>query len=467
MLTKHCVCTHTPQMRAFVQLFCVILLRASATNAPVNLTVSCESSDTPNLTKKFQAYTSGIVKLNRIIRDAHLLQPAGATYLRVDVGLGWTSDTDHRDFPGVFNAVIKDQTLDRFDFSPVQQLSQSLHEEGVIPVYAWAYNPFDVDYKSSPSNLSAWRELHHRLAAGLRTRGLPVIHELYNEPDLNWAFTGSWSDYLQMAVAASEGLRSGDPDACIIGPAVAIPSAQKLESFLTLVSNGTIPLHALSVHAYGQPIIGPWQKNLALAQQALDEAGLPSLPIYINELNPLGPSDPDRKTKLRSYAFAATAMATMSELLEHTNVKMVNWAQFLDSGFGDGWGLVTVGGRLKPAYHAFYLYARMPTQRRQLQQRGGKDVLAGFASSNKTLVSVSVWSTSEASTPIRLVINKLPFPATRATLRVYCIDSTHNNDTTTGFIQPLTLRQNSTMDDVRWQGEIQPFALMHFEVSAS
>lgn len=467
-------------MCAFVQLLCVALHHVSATNAAVNLEVSCNISATPLLTKKFQAYTSGIVALDRIIRDAYLLRPAGATYMRVDVGLGWTPNTDHRAFPGIFNTVIKDQKLDHFDFSAVKKLSQSLHDLGVTPVYAWAYNPFSIDYKSAPTNLSQWRELHRRLAAGLRTQGYPAIHELYNEPDLNWAFTGSWSDYLQMAIAASEGLRDGDPDARIIGPAMAIPSADKLDAFLSLVSNGTIPLHALSIHAYGQPIIGPWQTNLVLAQKALDKAKLSSLPIYINELNPLGPSDPNRKSKLSSYTFAAVAMDTMSALLEHDDLKMVNWAQFLDSGFGDGWGLVAENGHLKPAYHAFYLYARMPPQRRQLRQQGGEGMVVGFASSNASLVSVSVWSRSSETMVMHLVIRDLPFPVSQALVRVYCVDSTHNNESSTGFIQPLTQyyvgREESNSvgggvrrggGGVRWEGEIGPFAVMHFEVTMS
>eukprot|EP01047_Picozoa_sp_COSAG01_P075640 COSAG01_NODE_13024_length_1648_cov_1.381536_1_plen_103_part_10 len=101
------------------------------------------------------------------------------------------------------------------------------------------------------------------------------------EPDLSWSYSGSWEQYLRQAVSAAQGLKEGDPSSVIIGPAAAIPSAQRLRSLLALVSSRELPLDALSVHAYG---VGVWQDHAQVAKDALAAAGMGHLPIHVNEL---------------------------------------------------------------------------------------------------------------------------------------------------------------------------------------
>lgn len=155
-------------------------------------------------------------------------------------------------------------------------------------------------------------------------------------------------------------------------------------------------------------------------------------------------------------------------------------AQFLDSGLGDGWGVVTADGWLKPAFHAFYLYARMPEQQRALRwaARGRAEtpsatthpLLTGFTSSNASFVAVAIWSTSANATTLRLDIEPLPFPAARATLRVFRIDSAHYSAPTRNFIQPLAegnaaaVGARASLRGMHWEGVVEPFSLLHFEV---
>ena len=80
------------------------------------------------------------------------------------------------------------------------------------------------------------------------------------------------------AAAAAQGLREGDPAAVIVGPAAAVPSAERLATLLGLVSAGSLPLSAISVHAYGR---GALQRNVAVVSQALRDASL-ELPIHLH-----------------------------------------------------------------------------------------------------------------------------------------------------------------------------------------
>ena len=58
---------------------------------------------------------------------------------------------------------------------------------------------------------------------------------------------------------------------------------------------------SLSPHTYIHIHTRKHTHTYARTQKALDVAGLSHVPIYVNELNPLGPSDPDRKAKLQRY----------------------------------------------------------------------------------------------------------------------------------------------------------------------
>ena len=191
--------------------------------------------------------------LGRVNRDAHLLGAIGAPSLRVDVGLGW----DHPpQMPGVFGKVVE-ASAGRlaYDMAPIDNYTAALAEVGVTPVYAWCYTPSPLqiggDWKSGPADLAQWTEIHRRFGAALAGTG--AVHELYNEPDGPWFLTANWTRYLAMAEAAAAGLREGDNTATIIGPAAAIPTVDRIGSFLDMVDKAGLPLAAVSIHACTDP----------------------------------------------------------------------------------------------------------------------------------------------------------------------------------------------------------------------
>merc|ERR1712107_79550 len=120
-------------------------------------------------------------------------------------------------------------------------------------------------------------------------------------------------------------------------------------------------------------------------------------------------------------------------------------------------------GAFKPAFHAFYLYARMPMARKELRMSSADSWVEGFASSNASFVAAAVWTTSTRPASVRLRMTGLPFIG-KMQLRVYVIDSTHNNATVGDFIQP-TETKILDADAATWQGVLEPHASIFFEAS--
>ena len=442
---------------------------AAATGAGVTaaVTVFASQEQLPLLTKKLQHYNSGLVTMARVQRDAHLLPLAGASYLRVDVGLGWGASSEH--MSGIFGNVIRNYLLASFDPSPILQLSRLLNSSGVTPIYSWCYNPFASDFTKpqTTANLTVWKALHRQIAHALRSEGLHAIHELYNEPDLSWSYTGTWTEYLQQAVAAAQGLKEGNPSSVIIGPAAAIPSAERLRSLLALVSSGELPLDALSIHAYGA---GVWQDHARIAKDALAVAGLDHLPIHINELNPVSTADPNASLRLDSFALASMVLDTIAKLLSYPQVTMANWAQFLESGAGDKWGVVTEAGLLKPAFHAFNFYAKMPESRKQMVvtlSDNSNSTMNGFASASSSIVAAAFFTTGDASIDCSFSVQGATFHGP-ATLHVYMIDATHNNQPTAEPLRPSLTKALPASETgswpAAWVGVLAPHATLFFEL---
>jgi len=165
---------------------------AAATQRRVTATARFGDAGAHPLAKKFQAYNAGCALFDRVSRDSHLLRGVGAEWLRLDGGMGWDPASHH--MPGVFGSIVEAAPGGglQLDLEPVANYTAVLREQGVKPLYSWAYTPKPLQgphggWTSGPDNLTAWREMHRQLARSLRGSG--AAHELYNEPDLSWALS--------------------------------------------------------------------------------------------------------------------------------------------------------------------------------------------------------------------------------------------------------------------------------------
>lgn len=219
------------------------------------------------------------------------------------------------------------------------------------------------------------------------------------------------------------------------------------------------------MHAYG---VGVWQDHAQVAKDALAAAGMGHLPIHVNELNLVSSADHNAATKLDSFTMASAVFETISELLSHPEVSMANWAQFLESGAGDKWGVVTEAGLLKPSFHAFNLYARMPSSRKRMAiSPTSHSNSNGFASTRSDLVAAVLFSTGDQATNCSFSVRGAPFTVA-ATLHVYIIDATHNSHNSHKLLQPTVTKALPASADgswpAVWQGVLGPHGTLYFEL---
>jgi xylan 1,4-beta-xylosidase len=102
-----------------------------------------------------------------------------------------------------------------------------LNGRNVLPYWSYDYMPETLqpvtgDYKSPPMNLPAWQAVLHAFAAHFRATGHRVgYQEIYNEPDNRDFWSGTEDNYLRLFDYGARGIKAGDPDAVVVGPALA------------------------------------------------------------------------------------------------------------------------------------------------------------------------------------------------------------------------------------------------------
>lgn len=247
---------------------------------------------------------------------------------------------------------------------------------------------------------------------------------MYNEPDLRWAYTGTWDDYVSMFRAGARGIVRADPSASIIAPAMAVPDKERIPRVLSAAAEERINISGVSVHAYGEK--ATWQAHIAEARAALEQfPEFNNATIHLNELN----VEVDQ-AKRSSYTMASRIFSTLVALLEEDHLGMVNWAQFQDSGCGDQYGLVDVSGLPRASYNAFLLWSQMPMGTRSDIVIPGSAPLEGVASSSSTRCTVALWS-SGTRVSGTVMLNNIPFESADVTL--FTVNSTHGVQ---GVVQP-------------------------------
>jgi hypothetical protein len=464
---------------------------------------SSASSSLYPLVKKFQAYNAGLVMLDRLARDAHLLHGLGAKWMRVDGGLGWDNRTPH--LPGVFGSVVEAGPLHgtiTLNSQPIAEYTAILAAQDVRPVYSWAYTPTPFrtaggDWRSGPNNITLWSEMHRQLAKALIGTG--AVHELYNEPDLDWALNAPWTRYLDMYKAGAEGIRAADPAAQVIGPAMALYPTEdkdehaKLNSFLTFVDAHKLPLDALSIHAYGA---ANWSSHLDTARTAL-KRGPPSLAgtkIHLNEINSVDTTAPhaEQYASLNNYTIAASVLGMVAELIAAVDVEQVHWAQFQEPGadpkvWGGPWGMIDVNGTVKASYNAFNVYNRMPIPASLVVFSGGSArtgtsgasvgsmvsehaEVTAMASVNASRAALVLWSTVDSAVNVTAEMLSVPFQ--RGHLTVYRIDADHcsygnSHDKDKAPLAPAEPTGPAVPTaNLSWAGELPPRAVLYLELNA-
>ena len=406
----------------------LLTLIATRSYADAAARVTCDfavPADYPLVKDKFGVFNSGMVRPDRYLRDSPLYGEVKPDSIRVDLGwgapwIGWktqpiTGTPDHL----------------AIDFSEMDQIAGLVRDQGTLAYWSYCYMPAPLqskpgDYRCKPVDLDAWGSLLQQFAVHYRQfpGGNPVAYqEVCNEPDNKDFFDGTREDYLAMYRSGALGIRAGDPDAQVGGPALAFNRAW-IEPFLKQVVTQRLPLDFFSFHFY--PGDRPYGKSdldgaVKVIRDSLDaHPQLATVEIHLNEFNAYPINYPQGGKQDRA-PMAVAFLDSVSYFLTQPFLTHVFWAQFQDSGHHNYSGMISLDGHRKAIFNAYVLYNRMPIDRRQCTSDDA--AIRGFAAADEHRSAAIVWNTSSESKQVTL--NLAGLASAGGMTRVYRIDADH------------------------------------------
>lgn len=408
----------------------------------------------PPLVKKFAQYNAGLPPLNNYPRDLVTILPLRSDHLRLDLGMGKGGTT-------ATNVVTGTAENPVYNFTGLDRLARMLLEKDVLPYYSWCYVPAPLhripgDWRSMRSDaaaLDAYRRFHREFGAHYRDGASPGLrmgyHEIYNEPDLpGFFFIEPFELYMRMYQAGATGIREGDPEAVVGGPALAI-MGNNARLFTQFVATNNLPLDFFSFHHYG--VAENYGGGVRTAQSALAaDARFRTVPIHINEFNSSASTAGAGSINNR-FGQASRMFSLMERALGNHDVIQASWAQYMDWS-GDGLGLVRTNGQRKAGYNAVKIYADMPEDRKQVVSDNAQIGAMASASGNKA--ALVAWNRGDADQTARFDFSGLPFASGR--LRVYRIDAQNASflDGAYEDLRAVETRQLASTQGVSWSGTL-------------
>ena len=393
------------------------------------ITANFSVTTDPPLLRKFGVMNSGLVPVERHRRDLALLDGVAPDSLRIDLcwgtpGMGWSEEP----VQGAPSEL-------RYAFAEMDELATLMNDHQVLPYWSYCYTPPPLQnpgWQSGPSDLESWGRVLHDFARHYRDERIPIgFHEVYNEPDLPGVFfVGTMPEYFQMYAYGSRGLKAGDPDARVGGPALANPPGVDgwSEPFLDFVEQEDLPLDFFSFHVLnpGWPdgtLVNAYRRMNELRTAFGGRERFMTTEVHVNEYHPYEYSETHAGGLANKHQIAARIFADIAGLLTQTDLTLVHWAQFMSSVAGvsdEGMGLVDLNGRRKAAYNAFAIYAMMPVDRRAVTVEGR---LSAMASAGPNRASLVIWNETGSAQQASVSLAGAPFET--ADLRVRRIDRDH------------------------------------------
>jgi len=409
----------------------LIVIAITALNSfPQSIIVDYAVKIDPPLFKKFDQYNAGCINpYSNYNRDLDKLSEVDAHSLRIDLSIGKNDCTFSN--PQVVQGTPTNIT---YDFHILDDLVTKLNARNVLPLWSWCYIPVPLqdggDWTNLKESIPNWpdlfREIHRQYALHFKNAGLRIgFHEIGNEPDLFGVFLNQDdfnNRYFEMYKNGALGIKDGDPDAVIGGPAYAIgESIPANGGFLDYVKTNKLPLDFCSFHSY---LDGTrWPGEMDGIADGLDSRGFKTTDILIDEfswLNSANGGNAGANSALNFYAAAARTLETMNTILKRTDVTFINWAQFMESTFGDDpYGIIHKDGHRKAVFNAFKIYADMPVERNSMEI--SNHYINGWASSSAHKACLAFWNNGKTSQTIDVKLNNIPFA--EGNFRLYRIDS--------------------------------------------
>lgn len=433
------------------------------------LHVDFSAAAAPPLVKtKFGVYNCPYFSMERWFRDLPLLDQLNVSSLRYDPTWGGHGAGIEMGAPQITGSP---EDL-RYNLADFDRFTDSLLQRGIEPMYVMAYTPQPLqppggNWADPPTCLPAWRRLCRDYAAHWRSTGRKVPwYEIWNEPDNPpFFFRGTREDYFAIYREGALGVKEGDPDALVGGPAIAAlgQEEQWLGPFLDYVSSNSLPLDFLSFHNYGDPL-PIIEKARAELRRRPHLAHLPTMLTEYNSHVPLT-GDFDEGGPAERAGAAARLLHDFKLLLDQPDVTRVYWAMFNDPDTQERCGLVSLDGRRKAAFHAFRIYGELPEQRRAVRSSAPPEIEA-LASADDRHAAVVFWNNSGRDYHTTAVLQNLPRPGILECLR---IDRDHGSwyDRPVSDELPVVGRETTEAGEARWAGLVPAGGVVYLRLAPS
>ena len=287
--------------------------------------------------------------------------------------------------------------------------------------------------------------------------GLDIVRgwyfEVWNEPNLQgWFWGADQGEFMKLWAATYRAIKDVDARLRVGGPSTA--RAEWLADFVEYGRRHNCPADYLALHIYNNdgeavalaPFAGPQEDqastspNLAAgvirgARRLADELGFTG-EIHFNEWGrSWRPVEPDRESASEA-AFIVRTMADVSQAADQFAYWCVSdiydQVGYGREPFHGNYGLLSLHGLRKPAYHAFDLLHRLGTQRVDVRGAGLDSFHGAIVTRSESSAEILVYAyrhePQAAPLPVRVTV-ELP-AGTAALPTLYRVDSRENNAVT-------------------------------------
>lgn len=410
------------------------------------------SVDFPLIKTKFGVYETPILDIEGKLSTMPALKELDVQWFRYENGWG-KNDIDFNG--GQIKGTSGNLEYNREDYT---RFLTAVVNSGPSLLISHSYTPDPLkpanDWKDRPSNMEVWEKINFDYAVFGKKLGLnKLYYEIWNEPDFFWFSTFDKNTYFQIYKSGALGVKRGDKDAKVGGPVTAFTNWHT--DFVQYVEDNDLPFDFLSGHAYGNA-----DGQIEAMRRALGTYDRSEIEMLMTEYASY-PTEPNTAYqpggKVEQYIAAADFFGDVKNLLTHTDLTQVYWAQWTSE-----MGLLTYGGKKKALYNAFKIYNELPVNRKKVTVSNGVDAMASADAHNAGIV---VWSTNEASEEaLTITLDNLPFPS--GTVALYRIDAEHSSYLENRNRENLTQVETFTFTDntFTWTGQIPPKAIVYLKL---
>ncbi|RYG42900.1 hypothetical protein EON79_18020, partial [bacterium] len=399
----------------------------------------------PLIKTKFGVYATPFTPLEPFVQSLNLLEEINVRDLRYEFAWGKPDAV-------AFDQIAGTAAQPTYDFTFVDRLAAALKERRIRPLFANSYCPVPLQsrtewerWKDVPKDMKAWEAINRTMVDRLRSQGVPgALYEVWNEPDMpegggKMFFNGDAGDYARLYRFGQRGIRAGDPEAPVGGPAAAY-DRRYLDAILEE------PLDFASIHGYAN-----YPGQLDGMRESLKKR--PDLPILLTEyasFTEFRLNGPSTKAEAAPLFFRDAV-----GLLKYGDVPKVYWAQWID----DVLGLVDRKGHKKALFNAFRIYGMMPIDRNAVRPEAAEGVGA-LASSSPEEAGIVLYNPTEENREVSVAFKGLRFSP--QSLDLYRIDrrhGSHGDDPSTEETMPEPLPAAS-----HWSGRIPASGVVYLRL---